>query len=160
VKPATATVALDSSVNGAQLILAEVLPATAYGRVFRLADRMNAAQPIGSTPKVSVTTTPVDVGVLPVDGIVRAGQYLVLRALQPIAFAHGGVRLAGSAYIAGAEVMPATLGVRDVARVGGIFAVPVAAKPALPFSLIPVHPNYGQGAAYVHPSAPDAGQIV
>jgi RHS repeat-associated protein len=149
VKPATATFALDASVAGAQLILAEVLPSTPYGRVFRLADRMNG-----------LTTAPVDVAVLPVEGMVRPGQYLLLKALQPIAFAHGGVRLAGSAYISGAEVLASTLGVRDVARAGGIFAVPVVAKPAAPFSLVPVHPSYGQGAAYVAATAPDADQIV
>src|SRR5262249_1730960 len=160
VKPAMATLTLDASVQGAQLILTEVLPSTAYGRVFRLADRMNAPQPIASTSKVSVTTAPVDVSVLPVDGIVRAGQYLVLRVLQPIAFAHGGVRLAGSAYLSGAEVIPASLGVRDVARNGGIFAVPVVAKPAAPFSLTPVHPSFGQGVTYVHAAAPDPDQIV
>src|SRR5213078_1684850 len=77
-----------------------------------------------------------------------------------IAFAHGGVRLAGSAYISGAEVLASTLGVRDVARAGGIFAVPVVAKSAAPFSLVPVHPSYGQGVAYVAAAAPDPGQIV
>jgi RHS repeat-associated protein len=162
VKPATATVVLDPSVLGAspQLILAEVLPSTPYGRMFRLADRMDAPRPIDNTTKVSVATSPVDVAVLPVDGIVRAGQYLVLRATSPIAFAFGGVRFEGGAYIPGAAVTAFSLGVRDVARAGGIFALPVVAKPAAPFTLVPSHPNFGQGVAYVAGAAPDANQIV
>jgi RHS repeat-associated protein len=149
VKPASVTFSLDASAATGQLILAEVLPATAFGRVFRLADRMNG-----------LTTVPVDVAVLPVDGIVRAGQYLLLRAAQPIAFAFGGVRIAGGAYVGGAEVVASSLGVRDVARAGGIFAIPVVAKPAAPFALTPVHPNLGEGAAFTAAAAPDPGQIV
>ena len=37
------------------------------------------------------------------ESAVRAGQYLLLKALQPIAFAYGGVRMAGGPYVSGAE---------------------------------------------------------
>jgi RHS repeat-associated protein len=159
VKPATATFTVDASAANGQLILAEVLPSTTFGRLFRLADRMNAPQPIASTTKVSVATTAIDPSVLPVDGIVRGGQYLLLRATAPIAFAFGGVRVAGSGYLGGAAVVANSLGVRDLSRTTGIFAIPVVATPAAPFTLTPIHPTLGEGAALAATSAPNAGDV-
>jgi RHS repeat-associated protein len=159
VKAATATFTVDAAAANGQLILAEVLPSTTFGRIFRLADRMNAPQPIASTTKVSVATTAIDPSVLPVDGVVRGGQYLLLRATAPIAFAFGGVRVAGSGYLGGAAVVANSLGVSDLSRTTGIFAIPIVATPAAPFTLTPIHPTLGEGASLAATTAPNAGDV-
>jgi hypothetical protein len=94
--------------------------------------------------------------VLPVDGIVRDGRYLILVPTQPIAFAYGQV-VAGASPLANASVtsgagspFTTTLGVADLTRRGGIFAVPVVAAP---FSLQPRALAIGFGAIKTFDSA-------
>ncbi len=160
--------ALGAQGNAAQLIVVEVLQSTTYGRIFRLADVMNTPQAIDATSQVRITSAPVDPSKLQVDGIVRAGQYLLLLAKQPIAYAFGGVRLGASGPYANgalvtpgsAGVPPAVLGVTDVSRVTGLFAVPVVSTPAASFTLTPNTPTTGDGSAFTAASAPAAGAFV
>jgi RHS repeat-associated protein len=174
-KSAVATFTVDATAlgplgNAAQLIVAEVLPSTTYGRIIHLAGTMNAPQGIDATAQVRITSAPVDPSKLPVDGIVRAGQYLLLLAKQPIAYAFGGVRLGATGpYANGASILssapgsagvPPALGVTDVSRVTGLFAIPVVAKPAAPFALTPSLPVTGDGATTTAAASPDPGAFV
>ncbi|MCU1347124.1 MAG: hypothetical protein JWO56_154, partial [Acidobacteria bacterium] len=157
-KGANATFTVDAAALGAtpQFIVAEVLGSTPYGPLFRMVANTAAPQPIGGTAKARVTTAPIDPSKLPLDGIVRPGRYLLLLARQPIAFALGGVRLGnGGPAVDGAQVASSTLGVADVSRPTGLFAVPVIARPAAPFALTPSHPTTGSGAASVAQTSPD-----
>ena len=161
-KSANATFTVDPAVVGTapQLILAEVVPQTTFGRIFRLAVPMAAPQPIESSALLHVTTATINAATLPVDGIVRPGQYLLLLARQPIAFATGTVSLSTGTVVAGAAVVSSTLGVRDLSRTTGIYNVPVIAKPAAPFALTPLHPSLGEGVPYTATASPDPAAIV
>jgi len=161
-KSANATFTVDPAVVGSapQLILAEVLPQTSFGRMFRLADPMAAPQPIESSTLLHVSTAAINVAALPVDGIIRPGQYLLLLARQPIAFATGSVAQSTGTVVAGAAVVSSALGVRDLSRTTGIYNVPVIAKPGAPFALTPLHPALGDGVPYTATASPDPGAIV
>ncbi|MBV9186747.1 MAG: Ig-like domain-containing protein [Acidobacteria bacterium] len=161
-KSANATFTVDPAVvgNAPQLILAEVVPQTTFGRIFRLAGPMAAPQPIASSTLLHVTTATINAATLPVDGIVRPGQYLLLLASQPIAFATGTVSLSTGNVVAGAAVVSSTLGVRDLSRTTGIYNVPVIAKPGAPFALTPLHPSLGDGVPYTATASPDPAAIV
>jgi hypothetical protein len=126
-EPANATLTIPSTTP--QVILCEVLNDTPFGTIVRL-----AALTDRSTDTI-FTTKAIDRAALPLDGIVRGGTYLVLTADSPIAFAFGQVRLnSGGTTLASALVVP-ELGVADISRIGGVFVVPVPARPAAPFSL-------------------------
>ncbi|MCA1732030.1 MAG: Ig-like domain-containing protein, partial [Acidobacteria bacterium] len=145
---------------GAEVIVAEVLDGTSNGRVVRLASRATEVALDGSESKL-FTTRPIDRAVLPLDGVVREGRYLFLAAEQPIAFATGAVRRGASApYLAGALITAPPLGVQDVTRITGLFAIPVPAVPATPFTLTARHPATGEGTPYLSATAPDASSIV
>ncbi|HUF84948.1 MAG TPA: Ig-like domain-containing protein, partial [Acidimicrobiia bacterium] len=133
------------SILNSQLVVVEVIDDTPYGRTFRLTALADAI------PGDRATTRPIDRSVLPLDGIVRQGRYLLLAANQPVAFATGYVRLPG------VRVSTPTLGVADLTRTNYLFALPV---PAAQFTLIPRHTTTGDGAAYNHPAAPAAGEVV
>jgi RHS repeat-associated protein len=145
----------------AQVIVAEVLSQTPFGAMLRLAA-------LTSSNGQYFTTKSVDPSQLPVDGIVRDGRYLILVADNPIAFAFGqvhfgmtGPAVANARVLAGVGATLATpLGVADLTRAGGVFAVPVVAKPAAAFSLVPRTPATGDGAVVVSAVNPDPNQIV
>ena len=162
IKSANATFTVDPAVVGSapQLILAEVVPQTTFGRIFRLADPMAAPLPIDSSTLLHVSTATINAATLPVDGIIRPGQYLLLLARQPIAFATGTVSLSSGTVVAGAAVVSSSIGVRDLSRTAGIYNVPVIAKPGAPFSLTPLHPSLGDGVPYTATASPDPGAIV
>ncbi|MFL6247287.1 MAG: Ig-like domain-containing protein [Thermoanaerobaculia bacterium] len=101
------------------------------------------------------TTQPIDRNVLPLDGIIREGRYLLLTANVPIAFARGTVRTT-----TGATISTPGLGVIDRARTSGIFNIPVPATPAPPFRLIPRTSIIGDGAPYTHASSPSPDAVV
>jgi len=155
-KPARATFTVTDASLPSQLILAEVLEGTPYGRAYRLASQITALE--GGT---RFSTKTIDRAVLPVDGIIREGTYLLLAPNAPIAFAHGIVRLGTDGPIAAnARVTPATLDVVDVARLTGIFALPVQAIPAAPFTLVPRTGALGDGVVYQHPTSPESDVTV
>jgi len=162
VKSANATFTVDPAVIGGapQLVLAEVLPQTTFGRMFHLADTMAAPQPIESSTLLHVSGATINPAVLPVDGVVRPGQYLLLLAKQPIAFATGTVAQSTGPVIAGAGVATASLGMRDLSRATGVYATPVVAAPAAPFSLTPLHPTLGEGVPYTATAAPGPNAVV
>ncbi|HWW61581.1 MAG TPA: Ig-like domain-containing protein, partial [Thermoanaerobaculia bacterium] len=56
--------------------------------------------------------------------------------------------------------MTATLGVAELTRTGGVFVVPVAAKPAQPYSLQPRSNATGDGTVAVAAASPDADTFV
>ncbi|HEX6639620.1 MAG TPA: Ig-like domain-containing protein, partial [Thermoanaerobaculia bacterium] len=87
-KPARATFTIADASLPAQLILAEVVDGTPYGRIFHLASQITALE--GGT---RFSTKTIDRAVLPVDGIIREGRYLLLAPDAPIAFATGTVHL-------------------------------------------------------------------
>jgi YD repeat-containing protein len=156
-KPANATFTIDAVNASAQLIVVEVAAGTPYGRIFRMVAATSAPQSVGATSKVRVATAAIDPAKLPLDGIVRPGQYLLLLAQQPIAFAFGAVRLGVSGgYVNSAQVTAAPLGITDVSRPTGLFVIPVVAKPATTFTLTPSHPSIGSGAPH-GAAAVDAG---
>lgn len=152
-KPARATFTVVDATLPSQLILVEVLEGTEYGRVFRLASQITALEG-GSR----FSTKTIDRALLPVDGIIREGRYLLLAPNAPIAFTTGTVHhgVNGPA-VANARVLTPPLGVLDLTRVTGIFNVPV---PAAIFSLVPRTTATGDGAAYNHPTAPAADAVV
>ncbi|HVR43606.1 MAG TPA: Ig-like domain-containing protein [Thermoanaerobaculia bacterium] len=145
---------------GAQVIVAEVLEATPFGRVVRLAARAVDVTPEGSAALL-FTTDRIDRAILPLDGVVREGTYLFLAATTPIAFATGRVRRgAGAPLLAGALVTAAEIGVADLTRASALFAIPVPAAPAAPFALIARHPLFGEGEPHRAGSAPAEGSVV
>jgi RHS repeat-associated protein len=133
-----------------QFILVEVLDGP----------RFPLAAQIESIAGGRVTTKTIDRAVLPVDGVVREGRYLLLKADAPIAFATGILRDPGGLYLRDARISSPPLGVIDVTRVSGTYALAVPAAPAAPFRLIPFTPATGEGAAYTHPTAPAANAVV
>ncbi|MDP9191460.1 MAG: Ig-like domain-containing protein [Acidobacteriota bacterium] len=106
------------------------------------------------------TTESIDRNVLPIDGVIREGRYLLLAANAPIAFARGIVRVGTGVATRDARIITPGLGVTDLSRVSGIFNIPIPATPAAPFSLVPRIVAAGDGATYTHPSAPAANAVV
>jgi len=153
-KPANATFTIPATTS--QVVVAELLPNTAFGAAARLATQ---AQRITDTRYTSVLSP--QSSVLTVDGIVRDGRYLILTADNPIAFAKGKVINAGTTLaVAAARVSTNNLGLIDITRIGGIFAIPVTATPAAPFTLTPRSTAIGDGDTYTAASSPAAGAIV
>ncbi|HYI12031.1 MAG TPA: Ig-like domain-containing protein [Thermoanaerobaculia bacterium] len=157
-KPARATFTVDASKLPAgtpQLILAELLETTPFNnRIFRLAAEMT------SVDGGRWTTKSIDRNVLPIDGVIREGRYVLLAANAPIAFARGVVKFGSGAAARDARLSTAGLGVADLSRVSGIFSLPVAATPAAPFTLVPRTVALGDGTTYTHGSSPAAGAVV
>jgi len=155
-KPAKGTFTIDLAkftTTNRQVVIAEVIDKSAYGTIVRLAATTVAATTPAANVKI-VTTEDVNPSLLPVDGIVRDGRYLVLTADAPVAYAWGQVHLgsATGSTIPGALVTSASgsafdapFGVRDLTRSGGIFAVPVVAQPAAAFALKPRMGTIGDG---------------
>jgi len=155
-KPANVRFTIDPVASGSQLVVAEIVSGTPYGRIYRMVANTNAPESVAAS-KVRVTTAAIDPTKLPLDGVVRPGQYLLLRAKQAIAFAFGSVRLGASGgYLSGAQVITSPLGVTDVTRPAGLFVIPVIAKPEATFTLTPSYPATGTGAVYSAPAV-DAG---
>lgn len=154
-KPAKASFVLNSQSSILNsVIVAELLPNTPFGAVARLAAQATPIQP-------SYFTTKDLQADLPIDGIVRDGRYLILVADNPIAFAHGSViNGATNAAAPNARVTAANLGVVDISRAGGIFALPVPAAPAAPFSLTPRSASIGDGTTFTALTSPAADQKV
>ncbi len=142
--PARATIP-----NAQSGILVEVLPNTPFGVLHRLVALI-----------ANGTTRPIVSTELPLDGLVRDGRYLVLTPDAPIAYAYGQVKSANGVAISNARVTANALGVRDLTRLDGLFVVPVAAKPAAPFSLIARTTSHGDGAPAVASTSPDPGAFV
>ncbi len=157
-RPARATFTLSTqhAALSTPPILVELLDQTPYGnRMFRLAAEMTQLD------ASRWTTKSIDRAVLPVDGIIREGRYLLLAPQSPIAFAKGLVRIgATGAAAASARVITPGLGVADLTRLSGIFALPVPSAPAGPFTLVPRTVAHGDGATYQHATAPAAGAVV
>ncbi|HVS32819.1 MAG TPA: Ig-like domain-containing protein [Thermoanaerobaculia bacterium] len=159
--PARVTFTADASQMpgaNAQVILAELLDVTPYGRMMRLAVPMVLVD--GS--QVRFTTASIDRSVLPVDGVMREGRYALLAAEAPIAFATGTVRLLGpnGRLLGDARVLDNVLGVAELTRQNGIYNIPVPARPAAPFTLTPRHTTTGQGASYTHAAQVDPAAVV
>ena len=164
-KPAQGTFTIDLTkfaTANRQVVLAEVIDKSSFGAMVRLANTTTAV----TTPApgvVVVTTDAIDPTKLPVDGIVHDGRYLLLTADSDVAFAWGQVRL-GSA--TGAAVSNALitagigstfstpLGVADLTRTGGTFALPVAAGTSTPYALKPRSVITGDGDPTVAPATP------
>jgi RHS repeat-associated protein len=164
--PARATFSVDASKlpsSSSQVILAELLDVTPFGRMLRLSVPMARVDESPTTDAVvRYNTRAIDRSVLPVDGVIHEARYVVLAAEAPIAFATGTVRLLGPAgrLLSDARIVAAPLGVVDLSRAGGIFTIPVPAKPAGPFSLVPRHVTTGDGATYTHSAAVDPDAVV
>lgn len=169
-KPVRGTLTIEASkftTSNRQVVVAEVLGSTAFGSMVRLASTTTLGAPASGGVQVA-GIDPVNAAVLPIDGIIRPGRYLLLTADAPIAFAWGQVRRgAGGPIATGARVRSAVgsqeaspLGMADLTRASGVFAVPVAAKPASPFSLRPDSRAQGAGAVSVSAASPDAGSAV
>ncbi|HEU4888730.1 MAG TPA: Ig-like domain-containing protein, partial [Thermoanaerobaculia bacterium] len=167
IKPARATFSV-SPIPTAQVILAEVLSSTPYGVMFRMIAATTASTTVDVPGAKIYTTRAADAGV-PLGGLVREGRYLILAADSPIAYAYGQVRggsgtglaLANARVISGiGSPMTAPLGVAELTRNGGVFVVPVASAPALPYSLQPRTATSGDGAVAVATAAPAADTFV
>jgi RHS repeat-associated protein len=164
--PARAAFTVDGSklpAPSSQVILAELLDQTPYGRMLHMAVPMAPVDPTQtSTPAVRFATRNIDRSILPVDGIAHEGRYVLLAAEAPMAFATGTVHSLGATgrLLADARVSAPPLGVTELSRGNGIYNIPVPATPASPFTLIPRHVSTGDGAAYVHASSPAADAVV
>jgi len=162
-KPARATFTVDTTKLPSltsSLILAELLDVTPYGKMVRLAAQMMPIDPLVAGASARFTTRTIDRSLLPVDGVIREGRYLLLAADAPIAYATGSLHLgAGGSLLANARVSANALGVADITRTTGIYNVPVVAAPAGPFTLTPRHVATGDGAAYTHSASVAAESI-
>ncbi|MEO8033986.1 MAG: Ig-like domain-containing protein, partial [Acidobacteriota bacterium] len=165
-KPARGTFTVGAAAN-AQIIVAEVLSSTPFGTMYRLA-ALTSGGASSTAGVVVVTTKSIDAAQFPVDGIVRDGRYLILTADNPIAFTWGQVRSGtGGPAIPAARITAGTgvpqsaaLGIADLTRTAGTFALPVPAKPASTFSLVARAQLAGDSAASPGPKNPDADEIV
>ena len=151
-QPARATLTVDTN---RQVVIAEVVSETPFGRLIRLAAvTQRSSSAVASNVFV---TKAID----PFEGIAHGGSYLVLVADAPIAFAFGQVRLgSGGPSIAGALVTTSGLGLTDLTRVGGLFVIPVPAKPAAPFVLRARSIATGEGAPAASSASPDADAVI
>ena len=162
-KPARATFTVDTTKLPSltsSLILVELLDQTPYGKMVRLAAQLLPIDPVVAGASARFTTKTIDRSLLPVDGVIREGRYLLLAAEAPIAYATGSVHLgAGGSLLPNARVSANALGVTDLTRGAGIYNIPVVATPAGPFTLTPRHINTGDGAPYTHGAAVAAESI-
>ncbi|HEX7808903.1 MAG TPA: Ig-like domain-containing protein, partial [Thermoanaerobaculia bacterium] len=149
--PARATFAVTGTVAH-EVIVAQVIGDSPFGVLYKLvaiADRNGTL----------FTTRAIDSTQLPLDGLVRGGQYVILAADNPIAFAFGQVRSESNLAIANARVTSG-FGVTSLTPLSGVFVLPVPARPAAPFSLVARSIATGDGAAKSASTAPDAGAFV
>jgi RHS repeat-associated protein len=101
--------------------------AAADGTFARLTARTSRSS-AGSGQPEKILAAPEPAGsLLPLDGIIHEGTYLVLEAEAPIGFATGFVRSGGGFGVAGAQTSTAGLGTADISRDGGRYAIPVSA---------------------------------
>jgi hypothetical protein len=149
----------DAALVSNQVIVAEVLPQTTYGVLYRLVALADEVDRVAGGRLFA--TRAVDSTALPIDGVIHDGRYVVLVAEAPIAFAFGLVRAGpdGPALF-DARVTANALGVTDLTPRSGLFVIPVLAKPAPPFSLTARTPATGDGANALAIAAPDAGAFV
>ena len=162
--PARATFTVEASklpAPSSQVILVELLDQTPFGRMARLAAPMMPVEAGQTTPAIRFTTKVIDRSILPVDGVIHEGRYLLLAAESPIAFATGTVRqgTVTGRLVADARVLASPLGVAELSRTTGIYNIPVPAKPAGPFTLAPRHTSTGDGAPYTHTVAVDPDSV-
>jgi large repetitive protein len=145
-----------------QVVIAEVIDKSSFGSLVRLA---NTTTPSTTTAPgaLVVTTEVIDRTKLPLDGIVHDGRYLMLTADNDVAFAWGQMRLGSATGLAVSNALvtagigstlDSPLGVQDLTRAGGLFALPVAAGTATPYSLKPRSVATGDGDPTVASAAP------
>jgi RHS repeat-associated protein len=155
-RPARVTVTVDAASlphPDAQLLLAEVLEDTPWTRIVRMAVPMTAIDPPQSgAAALRYTTRAIDPTDLPVDGVSHEGRFLVLAAKTDLAWATGTLRLGATGpYVRDGRIgsfLPDAreLGVRDLTRESGLFAIPVAAQPAnASWSIVPRAQQAGSG---------------
>lgn len=136
-----------------RIVVAEEVNAPGDGRgAFpRLAARARrVAGPLGER----IVAGPASNGLLPLEGIVREGLYLVLYAGESIGYATGFVRAANAAPQPNARVTASGLGTADLSSLGGRYSIVVPAGAAR--SLTALHPSLdevGQAAVTVAPDA-------
>ena len=158
-KPAQGTFTIDLArfaTANRQVVIAEVIDKSSYGSLIRLAATTTAA----TTPVANVrivATDAIDPTKLPLDGIVHDGRYLILTPDNDVAFAWGQVRfgsptgvavsnsLVTAATLSKRQHLRCALGVRDITRSGGVFAIPIVAQPAAAFGLKPRSVATGDG---------------
>ena len=146
----------DEVAGDPRLILGELTeyPEDQRGAFVHLAARVLRQ---GSGPGERLVAGPEAEGsLLALDGIVREGNYLLLEAENPIGFATGLVRGAGSTLLQHARVTASPLGTADLSRLTGRYALPVPAGAARP--LEGRHPQTDELAVAAVTVA--AGQVV
>ncbi len=123
-----------------RLILAERVDAAADGRGAypRMVSR-------ATTADGRIVASPDQAGALPLDGVVREGLYLVLRAQAPLGYATGFVLGSSGLSLDGARAHSDGLGTADLARTGGRYAVPVSAGADRPVRAL--HPTLDERAS-------------
>ncbi len=158
-KPARVTFGLGALEPDSQVILAQVLDATPYGRIFQLASRTSPLPPgEGSGERTSTLNEDPTTG-LPNLGITTEGRYLILVAEQPMAWAWGTIKTASGRLLPDAQILSldtrhsplAALGVSSLTPTSGLFAIPVVADPAPAFQLDQRHHASGEGDALPAP---------
>ncbi len=147
----------DELAGDPRLVLAELLrlPEDGRGAFARLAARV-VRQGAGAGQRL-VAGPEDEASLLPLDGVVREGTYLLLEAQSPIGFATGLVRGAGNTLLQGARATAAPLGTADLSRLTGRYAVPVPAGAARPLKAL--HPVTDEMAAAAQVNV-TAGQVV
>ena len=133
-----------------RLILAERVDAPQDGRASypRLVSRARLATG-------RIVASPDQAGALPLDGVLREGLYLVLRAQAPLGYATGLVHGGSGLALDLSRVSADGLGTADVSRLGGRYAVPVAAGSDR--AVRALHPTLDETAVGVIPSLAAGG---
>ncbi|HKH43760.1 MAG TPA: Ig-like domain-containing protein [Thermoanaerobaculia bacterium] len=109
-----------------RVVVAELLEAPVDGRG-ALAQVVARTRREGSGAAERLVAAPELAGLLPLDGIVREGLYLVLAAHQPLGFATGFVKSGNGTGIGFSRVTAEGLGSGDLSRLTGRYAIPVPA---------------------------------
>jgi RHS repeat-associated protein len=140
-------------------------PETAGDPRLILAERVDTPEDgRGSFPRLAsrarveagrVVASPEQSGALPLDGVVREGLYLLLRAQAPLGYATGLVRGSSGLPLDLARVSADGLGTAGVSRLGGRYAVPVSA--GTDRAVRGLHPTLDETAAGVVPSLAAGG---
>ena len=165
--PASATVTVPNALldgSSSQVVIARWIPASPFGVSFQLVAICDLSAVVGEVALYA--TRAIDSSQLPIEGLRAPGNYLVLVADAPIAFAYGTVRASGvgvaeaRVYAGAGAALVGTLGVTSITNAAGTFALPVPASPAPPFGLSAESLEIGRGASRVAGTSPTPDSIV
>ncbi|HWN41061.1 MAG TPA: polymorphic toxin-type HINT domain-containing protein [Thermoanaerobaculia bacterium] len=142
-----------------RVVLAELIDAPVDGRgtLARVVSRTRREGVGQNEISERVVAAPELAGLLPLDGVVREGLYLLLAAQQPLGFSTGFVRAGNETPVVHSRVTADSLGTGDMSRLTGRYAVPVPAGASR--HLVARHPALDERGEGTIPSL-SPGQVV